>query len=154
MTEPAFVPRPDQVDYTDIRYAPVINACIFNEGKLLLVQRSLGMRNYPGLWHCIGGFLDDNKSIEEKVIEELEEEAGIGSDRIMSMERAAPVIREDEAYGKTWITVPIRVEVTGREFELNWEAEDANWIDPATANEFELMPDFEEVLAEMMLVGA
>ena len=150
MAEPKFVPRPGQVDYTDIRYAPVINACIFNEGKLLLVQRSHGMRNYPGLWHCIGGFLDDKQSIEEKVVEELVEEAGITPDRILSMQRAAPVIREDEAYGKTWITVPVRVEVTGREFTLNWEAEDAKWIDPATAGDFELMPDFEEVLAEMM----
>jgi 8-oxo-dGTP pyrophosphatase MutT (NUDIX family) len=154
VTEPTFVPRPGQTDYTHIRYAPVINACIFNDGQLLLVQRSTGMRNYPGLWHCIGGFLDDDKSIEDKVIEEIEEEAGIDRSRIISMERAAPVIREDDTYGKTWITIPVRVEVEGREFTLNWEAEDARWIDPATATDFELMPDFEAVLAEMMPGGA
>lgn len=150
MAEPAFVPRPGQVDYTDIRYAPVINAVVFNEGKLLLVQRSLEMRIYPGVWHCIGGFLDDSASIEEKVHEELAEEVGISADRIVSMERGVPILREDPDYGKTWITIPVRVEITGRDVALNWEANDAKWIDPADVTDFELMPGFSDVLAQIL----
>ena len=146
MAEPDFVPKPGQVDYTDIRYAPVINACIFNDGKLLLVQRSLEMRTYPGLWHCIGGFLDDKQSIEEKVVEELNEEAGIVAERIVSMKRGEPLVREDGEYDKTWITMPVRVEVTGRDFALNWEAHDAKWVDLADVTNYELMPGFTEVL--------
>ncbi|HEY4161329.1 MAG TPA: hypothetical protein VGM08_04680, partial [Candidatus Saccharimonadales bacterium] len=65
MAEPKFVPKPGQVDYTNIRYAPVINTVITNSGKVLLVQRSPGMRLYPGYWSGMSGFLDDNRSIEE-----------------------------------------------------------------------------------------
>ena len=43
--EPVFVPRPGQVDYTHIRYAPVLNAVVVCLGKVLLLQRSSGMRS-------------------------------------------------------------------------------------------------------------
>ena len=35
-----FQPKPGQVDFTNIRYAPVANCVLFNEGKILLVKRS------------------------------------------------------------------------------------------------------------------
>ena len=37
MTERKFVAQPGQVDYTSIRYAPVVNAVVTNGGKVLLV---------------------------------------------------------------------------------------------------------------------
>jgi hypothetical protein len=43
--EPAFLPRPGQVGYTHIRYAPVLNAVVVCVGKVLLLQRSSGMRS-------------------------------------------------------------------------------------------------------------
>jgi hypothetical protein len=47
--EPMFVPRPGQVDYTHIRYAPVLNAVVVCRGKVLLLQRSSGMHSYPNV---------------------------------------------------------------------------------------------------------
>jgi hypothetical protein len=65
-TEPEFVPRPGQVDYAHIRYAPVLNAVVVCRGKVLLLQRSSGMRNYPNHWCGISGYLDDDRSVEDK----------------------------------------------------------------------------------------
>ena len=62
-TESMFVPRPGQVDYTHIRYAPVLNAVVVCLGKVLLLQRSSGMRSYPNHWCGISGYLDDHRSV-------------------------------------------------------------------------------------------
>ena len=48
MAQPKFIPRPGQVDYTNIRYAPVVNTIVVHSGKVLLVQRSSEMRLYLG----------------------------------------------------------------------------------------------------------
>lgn len=71
MKEPKSTPKPGQVDYTNIRYAPVVNIVVTHAGKILLVQRSKNMRLYPGFWNGVSGFLDYAKSIWEKVREEL-----------------------------------------------------------------------------------
>jgi 8-oxo-dGTP pyrophosphatase MutT (NUDIX family) len=60
--EPVFVRRPGQVDHTHIRYAPVLNAVVVCLGKVLLLQRSSGMRSYPNQWCGISGYLDDHRS--------------------------------------------------------------------------------------------
>src|SRR3954451_18934060 len=74
-----FVPRPGQVDYTHIRYAPVLNAVVVCLGKVLLLQRSSAMRSYPNRWCGISGYLDDDRCVEDKARQEMLEEVGITS---------------------------------------------------------------------------
>ncbi len=80
-----FTPRPGQVDYTHARFAPVINCVLRHNGKVLVVKRSSTLNFYPGLWNGISGFLDDDKTLEEKVKEELREEAGIEAGSIRTI---------------------------------------------------------------------
>jgi hypothetical protein len=54
--EPMFIPRPSQVDYTHIRYAPVLNAVVVYLGKALLPQRNNAMRSYPNHRCGISGY--------------------------------------------------------------------------------------------------
>jgi 8-oxo-dGTP pyrophosphatase MutT (NUDIX family) len=70
-------PRHGQMDYSKARWAPVINCVLRYKGKILVVQRSESLNFYPGYWNGISGFLDDQKSLKEKVLEELREELGI-----------------------------------------------------------------------------
>jgi hypothetical protein len=65
-TEPVFVPRLGQVDYTHVRYAPVLSAVVVCMGKVLLLQRSRGVRSYPNPWCGVSGYLDDDRSAEER----------------------------------------------------------------------------------------
>lgn len=71
-----FEPNKGQVDYTNIRYTPVINCVVRHNNMILIVQRNQKMRLYPNFWNGISGFLDDRRSIEEKVKDELREELG------------------------------------------------------------------------------
>ena len=84
MKELKFKAKPGQVDYTNIHWAPVINCVLRYKDKILTVQRSKNLNFYPGYWTGISGFLDDNKGLNEKVIE----------DKDKALEAALKVIEE------------------------------------------------------------
>ncbi len=98
-----FKARKDQVDYTKARWAPVINCVVRFNGKILLVKRSEKLNFYPGYWNGISGFLDDQKSLKEKVLEELHEELGLASASIVNIQPGQIFDQEEPQYKKTWI---------------------------------------------------
>jgi NADH pyrophosphatase NudC (nudix superfamily) len=148
MSEPKFSPKRGQVDYTNIRYAPVVNTLLVKDNKILLVKRSNKLRLYPNFWNGISGFLDDSKSIEEKVIEELGEELSLKPAEISEIRIGRPFIQEAPEYKKTWLVVPVMAKVARDNFRLDWEAQEAKWFAPKEAYELKLMPGFDKVLKE------
>lgn len=149
MAQPKFVPREGQVDYTDIRYCPVNNCVLRHNGKILLVQRSKDLRLYPGYWNGVSGFLDDDKSIEGKVYEELSEELGLDKSNVVSIRRGNVLVQESEEYKKTWLVFPILVEVNTDKIKLDWEASNYKWLEVGEARKLKLLPGFDEVLTEL-----
>lgn len=140
MAEPKFLPRPGQVDYTNIRYAPAVDVVVTHAGKVLLLKRSADRRLYPGCWAAVAGFLDDAKSIEDKALEELTEEVGLRPENVANLERGRPHIHEDTSLGKTWLVVPVLARVTTDSFKLDWESSEARWFWPKDIPMLELLP--------------
>src|SRR3989344_4520417 len=77
MKKPKFKPKPGQIDYTNVRWAPVINCVLKHNNKFLVVERNKELNFYPGYWNGISGFLDDQRTLAEKVEGEIREELGI-----------------------------------------------------------------------------
>ncbi|MEK7554628.1 MAG: NUDIX domain-containing protein [Patescibacteria group bacterium] len=124
----AFVPKSGQVDFTNLRFRPAISCVVKNGDKILLVRRSANMNIYPGFWNAIGGYLDDGKTIEEKVKEELCEETGITEKDIISIRTGPAREMDEEKYQKTWIIHPVLVEVNTDKIVLDWEADSYRWV--------------------------
>ena len=131
MHEP-FTPKPGQIDYTNIRRAPVINCVVRNGDKILIVKRSAESKFYPSYWNGISGFLDDDKTPSERAKIEIREETGIGE--------------ED----KTWIIHPVLVDVSTSEVALDWEAEACEWVSPEEVSKFNFIPGFDRVLRALL----
>jgi isopentenyldiphosphate isomerase len=148
ITEPVFVPRPGQVDYTHIRYAPVLNAVVVCLGKVLLLRRSSSMRSYPDHWCGISGYLDDHRSVEDKAQQEMLEEVGITTDRIVSMQRGTVLLQEAPDHDKSWLVVPVLVRVRDRRYRLDWESQAAGWFTMAEAMALPLLPGFDAVITQ------
>ena len=146
MSEPKFMPQKGQVDYTNIRYCPVINSILQYKDKILLAQRSPELRLYPGYWSGISGFLDDQKSVEQKVIQEIGEETGLMPKHIVSIKRGSIFYQEAEDYKKTWIVFPVLVEVSSDQIKLDWEAQTYKWTTVHEARKMKIMPGFQDVL--------
>jgi ADP-ribose pyrophosphatase YjhB (NUDIX family) len=125
MPQPKFVPKPGQIDYTNIRRAPVVQSVVMHRNTMLLLRRSENLEFYPGFWSGVSGFLDEpSKTVEEKLKEELNEELGIEPYDVLSMEKAAVIEENDKRYGKVWVVHPMLVRVGTKDIRLDWEAED------------------------------
>jgi len=142
----------NQVDYTNIRYAPVFNVVVQNtDGDILIVKRSQDVGFYPGYWNGIGGFLDDDQDFDAKVRAELSEELGIEPDQIRSVE-LGPIFHDDAPeYTKTWIIHPTRVRISGDIGGTDWEADDHVWIAPDQVAGYSIVPSFQTVLEKLQL---
>jgi ADP-ribose pyrophosphatase YjhB (NUDIX family) len=147
MTQKKFVPRENQVDFTNARYCPVINCVLEHEGKILLVKRSEDMNLYPGYWNGVSGFLDDKQDLEEKARHEIRDETGIKDSDIVSVKVGNILVQEAKNYGRTWIIFPILVKVKSDKVRLDWEASEYKWIKPKDAKKLKLLPGFDQVLA-------
>lgn len=141
-----FKPKPGQVDFTDVRWAPVINCIVKYRNKILILQRSLSLNFYPGYWNGVSGFLDDHQSLEEKVKAELKEELGLAEKDIKSIRLAEIFDQEELKYKKTWIVHPILVEVKTNKIKLDWEAKNYQWVTFEETRKFNLLSGFDIVL--------
>lgn len=74
-------------DYSHAKSAPVIIIFVKYRDKFLLVKRSTKMLTYQGLWSCLAGFVDDDKTMEEKVKFEIEEELGLNQSDIKEIKK-------------------------------------------------------------------
>ena len=141
-----FKAKAGQVDFTNIRYAPVINCVLRYKDKILVVQRSKTLNFYPSYWNGISGFLDDNKSVFEKVRGELNEELGIPKSKISKITVGQIFDQEAPKYNKTWIVHPILVEIKTDKIKIDWEAQDYKWLKAEEVKKLKLLPGFDEVL--------
>ena len=148
MPEAKFKPKKGQVDFTHARYAPVVNSVVTDGKKVLLVKRSDEMRLYPGYWNGISGFLDDKKSLEEKVREELWQELGIRTADVLEITPGRPFLQEAPQYSKTWIVVPVLANVKPTGYKLNWEAQEASWFTASEIKKLKLLPGFDNVIKQ------
>ena len=144
-----FQPKLEQMDFTNIRYAPVVNCVLIHEGKILFVKRSGDLNFYPNVWNGISGFLDDEKSFGEKVKEEIAEEVGITEENIISIRRGEIFHQDEPNYGKTWIVHPVLVEVKTSAVTLDWEAQRHRWLSVSEVKVLDLLPGFDEVLKKV-----
>ncbi len=144
--QPAFKAKSGQVDYTNIRWAPTINCVLRYKEKILVVQRNKNLKLYPGLWNGISGFLDDQKSLKDKVLEEINEELGLTKKDVISL-YFGPVFDQDEPkYKKTWVVHPVLVEIKTDKIKLDWENQKHQWLSPMDAKKLKLLPGFEFVI--------
>lgn len=139
-----------KVDYTNIHWAPVVNCVVSYNGKVLLVKRSDKVGFYPNYWNGISGFLDDDRTLKEKVIEELEKEIGIGLDQIESMQFGEIFHEPSLDYKKTWIVHPVLVELKTGKIKTNWEADEYKWVYLDKIDEYEILPGFKRVIKKIM----
>jgi len=148
---PKFKVKPGQVDYTKARWAPVINCVVRHKNKILVVERNKNLNFYPGYWNGISGFLDDKKSLEEKVKDELREELGIERGKIKKIRLGEIFDQEEPKYKKTWIVHPVLVDVAINKIKLDWEAKNYKWIKPVEAKKLKLLPGFDKVLKKLFV---
>lgn len=137
-------------DYTHARSAPVIIIFVKYRDKFLLVKRSEKMLTYQGLWSCLAGFVDDDKSMEEKVVFELEEELGLKKDDVKEIKAGDTYLFVDKDLDREWIRHLFLVEITNPNIKLSWEHSELVWATEDEAKNYETTPGFGDDLTKIL----
>jgi 8-oxo-dGTP pyrophosphatase MutT (NUDIX family) len=141
-----FIPKSGQVDFTNIRWCPVVNCICFYGEEFLLLKRSATMRLYPGYYNGVAGFTDDHKSLYEKVFEELEEEVGLARADIISTELRGVFTQDAPEIGKTWVVHAVKVELAHSNIVTDWESESYIWTNKTEVQKLNILPGLPQVL--------
>jgi ADP-ribose pyrophosphatase YjhB (NUDIX family) len=137
-------------DYTHAHSAPVIVIFVKYRDKFLLVKRSEKMLTYKGLWSCLAGFVDDEKTMEEKVRFEIVEELGLKETDIKEIKQGDTYLFVDEELNREWIRHLFLVEITNPNIKLSWEHTEMLWVLPEDATKNETTPGFKEDLEKIL----
>ena len=143
------LPRfPDgRIDYTHSEKAPVLTCFVKFKEQILLLKRSERVGTYKGKWHTVAGYIDEPKPIQEKALEELEEELDIHIDDISSFAFGEPHEFSDQSAKKSWIVYPVLVELNkSPEVKLDWEHTEFRWILPQEVENYDTVPRLNESL--------
>jgi len=142
-----------RIDFSKSNVAPVITVFVKYGDKILLLKRSDKVSTYKGKWNTVAGYLDEIKPIEEKVLEELREELGVGEESILSIHIADLFEFKDSRIEKTWIVTPVLVELEKEpEITLDWEHTDYTWIHPDELKNFDTVPNLDKSLERALAV--
>ncbi len=139
-----------QKDFTHEKIVPIILCFVFCDGKLLLLKRSDAVPIYKNLWSQVSGFIDDEKTPEERVLTELKEELRVKRGDVKNLQAVTVSTHVDEKIGKTWICHIYLAEIARPEITLNFEHSEYAWIKPEAARDYETAPGFEKELEAVL----
>ncbi len=129
-----------KIDYTHSKKAPVLVCFIKYSNKFLLLKRSDKVLAYKNLWSALAGFLDDSKTVKEKVIEEITEELGLKASDIIRIAEGPTYIFADKELGREWERHLVLAEIANPDITLDWEHRDFKWISPEDIAQYEVTP--------------
>jgi isopentenyldiphosphate isomerase len=131
-----------RIDYTNSDIAPVLTVFITYNNKILILKRSDKVLTFKGKWNTVAGYLDELKSLNEKIHEELREEVGILPDNIKSYHFGESYKFTDSYSNRTWIIYPILIELINEpEIKLDWEHTEYKWIIPSDIVKYDTVPN-------------
>ncbi len=140
-----------RIDYSNSNEAPVLTCFVKYGNKLLLLKRSDKVRVYQGLWNSVAGYLDEKRSLKEKVLEELYEELKINTHLIRKMKIGKAYELIDQKAQKTWIIFPVLVELKQKpKIKLDWEHTSYKWIKIDDLKKFKVVPGLDKTLAQVL----
>jgi len=140
-----------RIDYSHSSKSAVVDILVRYNNKFLLLKRSNKVSNYSEKWNVISGYFDELKPVEQKALEELEEETGIKKADILSVNDKGVYEFKDDNIGKTWIVHRVLVDLKNKpEIKLDWEHTEYKWIKPEELKNFDIIPDIKDLFQKLL----
>ena len=131
-----------------LRQKRVVSCFLESDGRILLLRRSGRVGTYQGRWAAISGSIE--RTADEQALTEIAEETGLGGRDIELIRRGQPLEVRDEKLGIRWLVHPYLFRVKEREqVSIDWEHEEARWLDPKEIDNYPTVPSLKEALARV-----
>ncbi len=131
-----------------LRQKRVVSCFLESDGRILLLRRSGRVGTYQGRWAAISGYIE--KTADEQALTEIAEETGLSGRDIELIRRGQPLEVRDEKLGIRWLVHPYLFRVKERgQVSIDWEHEEARWLDPKEIDNYPTVPSLKEALARV-----
>jgi len=133
------------VEVKDVILRKVVTSFLKKGDMIAIFRRSGKVSTYRGKWAGISGSVESDESPEEAALREIEEEVGIGRERLSLIKSGKPLYVRD---GKTvWKVYPFLWELKGcDEINIDWEHSEYRWIKPEALKNYDTVPKLYETL--------
>ncbi len=101
-----------RIDFSDASIIPVVNVIVAHDDEVLLLKRSSKVLTNKNKWDCIGGYLDEIVSPEEKALSEAREEIGISKGIVRAVFTGEPFNIIERHPQRRWIVFPVLLELS------------------------------------------
>ena len=112
-----------------------------DEGRILLLKRSMSSKGNPGKWELPGGKVDPGEGFEEALIREVAEETGL----TISLSRVAGAA-ESETNQKRIAYLILEGRLEEGKVRLSPEHEEFRWVHPPELSAIDVSPQFRPIL--------
>jgi 8-oxo-dGTP pyrophosphatase MutT (NUDIX family) len=113
-----------------------------SRGQILVLRRSWRVGTYKGKWGVVAGYIEEGETPEQAARKEILEETGIADAELVRA--GCPYEFLDEGVGVLWVIHPFRFRVKSREVKIDWEHDEAMWVDPAELERMDTVPHLAE----------
>ncbi|MFC1968390.1 NUDIX domain-containing protein [Chloroflexota bacterium] len=128
-----------------------VTSFLESENEILILLRSERVSTYPGKWAGISGSLDNNKTVDEQAIVEIEEETGLSREHIQLIKKGKPLLFDDEDLKVRKVIYPYLFHIENRNrVKIDWEHRQLKWIKPEDIDKYDTMPKLKETLAQVL----
>ena len=101
--------------------------------EFLLLKRAEGRERFSDFWEFSSGFVEENESVKDAALRELQEEKGLTGE----------IIRTGESFdieGAELVLHPVLVKVSEDEVKVSREHSKYNWVEKDRLEEFQTVP--------------
>lgn len=92
----------------------IVSAIVIHKSKILIAKRAKSKKFAPNKWEFISGFVDENKTAEEIINNELKEEVGIKGKIIRKFNPYTIIDKESR-----WIVLSFLIKINNERLKLN-----------------------------------
>ncbi|MBU0707093.1 alpha/beta fold hydrolase [Patescibacteria group bacterium] len=125
----------------------IVVVSIRHKDKILIMKRSKKIGQFPGYWHVVAGYDNDNKPLEQ-AYKEIQEETGLKKNQLKLMVQGKKYINHADGKHK-WIVHPFMFETKSKTIRLDWEHSDYRWIDPVVFHKYKHVTHMDRTIKEL-----
>lgn len=130
----------------------VDNIIINNNGEILLNKRADTMKNHPGKWNLVSGWMEWGETVEEALKREAKEEVGVEIEVVRFLGRYYD--SKDRHPTKTSVCLPHISKIISGEPKVNQpeEVSEVRWFKPEEIRGMNLAYDHKKMLIDEGLI--
>jgi 8-oxo-dGTP pyrophosphatase MutT (NUDIX family) len=134
-----------------MRSTKIVTSFVVSQEKILILKRSNHVKSMKGLWGAVSGIIEGNEEPLHRAKIEIFEEIGVKPDSIELLKAGKDMTVSSPQYpDHQWHIFPFLFKMESTEVLLNWENSSYKWISPEEINQYDTVPNLDEVLLNLL----